>query len=87
MFKFIISMFVYRVEKSKLETEETRFVLFSLLLAASGTVSLFCTNQNVLTSKKRKGGMISFNLYSIFKAEIGFCRNSFGSENSVQQQQ
>ena len=48
-------MFVYRVEKSKLETEETGFVLFSLLLAASGTVSLFCTSQNVLTSKKRKG--------------------------------
>ena len=48
-------MFVYRVEKSKWETEETLFVLFSLLLAASVTVSLFWTSQNVLTSEKRKG--------------------------------
>ena len=46
------SMFVYRVEKPKVETEEVLSVLFSLLIPVN-TALLCWFGQNVLTAKEK----------------------------------
>ena len=52
-FNFSCGTFIYRVEKSKVETEEALFILFSLLIAEN-TASILRTGQSVLTPEKKK---------------------------------